>query len=136
MCGRYVSSEEAAIERAVEIQRRSWTSRFRSQGLFGTRYNVSPTDPVPVVRVVREIDCCCVLPYYIWYSYAGQWLWPITLSPALVDATQDQARIYGRQQHRSRFDSNRRSSDRHANELGCAGVQSLSYSQDGGAIFA
>ena len=56
MCGRYVSPEEAAIERAVEIQRRSWSSRFRSQGLFGARYNVSPTDPVPVVRVVREVD--------------------------------------------------------------------------------
>lgn len=56
MCGRYVSPEEAAIERAVEIQRRSWSSRFRSQGLFGARYNVSPTDPVPVVRVVRELD--------------------------------------------------------------------------------
>lgn len=56
MCGRYVSPEEAAIERAVEIQRRSWSSRFRSQGLFGMRYNVSPTDPVPVVRVVRELD--------------------------------------------------------------------------------
>lgn len=56
MCGRYVSPEEAAIERAVEIQRRSWASRFRSQGLFGMRYNVSPTDPVPVVRVVRELE--------------------------------------------------------------------------------
>ena len=56
MCGRYVSPEEAAIERAVEIQRRSWSSRFRSQGLIGARYNVSPTDPVPVVRVVREVD--------------------------------------------------------------------------------
>jgi len=56
MCGRYVSPEEAAIERAVEIQRRSWSSRFRSQGLFGARYNVSPTDPVPVVRVVREFE--------------------------------------------------------------------------------
>lgn len=56
MCGRYVSPEEAAIERAVEIQRRAWSSRLRSEGLFGIRYNVSPTDPVPVVRVVREID--------------------------------------------------------------------------------
>ncbi|MDY6944471.1 MAG: SOS response-associated peptidase [Pseudomonadota bacterium] len=56
MCGRYVSPEEAAIERVVEIQRRSWSSRFRSQGLFGARYNVSPTDPVPVVRIVREVD--------------------------------------------------------------------------------
>jgi putative SOS response-associated peptidase YedK len=56
MCGRYVSPEEAAIERAVEVQRRSWAERFRAEGLFGRRYNVSPTDPVPVVRVVREID--------------------------------------------------------------------------------
>jgi putative SOS response-associated peptidase YedK len=56
MCGRYVSPEEAAIERAVEVQRRSWAERFRAEGLFGRRYNVSPTDPVPVVRVVREVD--------------------------------------------------------------------------------
>jgi putative SOS response-associated peptidase YedK len=56
MCGRYVSPEEAAIERAIEIQRRNWSSRFRAQGLFGARYNVSPTDPVPIVRVVREMD--------------------------------------------------------------------------------
>lgn len=56
MCGRYVSPEEAAIERAVEVQRRNWSSRLRAEGLFGRRYNVSPTDPVPVVRVVREID--------------------------------------------------------------------------------
>lgn len=56
MCGRYVSPEEAAIERAVDVQRRSWSERFRMEGLFGRRYNVSPTDPVPVVRVVREID--------------------------------------------------------------------------------
>ncbi|WP_129776525.1 SOS response-associated peptidase [Peristeroidobacter soli] len=56
MCGRYVSPAEAAIVRAIEIQRHSWSSRLRSQGLFGMRYNVSPTDPVPVVRVVRELD--------------------------------------------------------------------------------
>lgn len=56
MCGRYVSPEEAAIERVAEIQRRGWSNRLRSRGLFGTRYNVSPTDLVPVVRVVRELD--------------------------------------------------------------------------------
>lgn len=56
MCGRYVSPEEAAIVRAIEVQRHSWSSRVGAEGLFGRRYNVSPTDPVPVVRVVREID--------------------------------------------------------------------------------
>jgi len=63
MCGRYVSPDEAAIERAVQVQRRSWQARFNdllTQGdeeeMFGARYNVAPTDPVPVVRIVRSID--------------------------------------------------------------------------------
>ena len=53
MCGRYVSPDEAAIERAVQVQRRSWASRLDTGGLIGPSYNVAPTDPVPVVRVVR-----------------------------------------------------------------------------------
>lgn len=49
--------EEAAIERAVEVQRRSWSARFADANApFPASYNVAPTDPVPVVRVVREVD--------------------------------------------------------------------------------
>lgn len=56
MCGRYVSPDEAAIERAVQVQRRSWSARLGENELFGVRYNVAPTDPVPIIRVVREVS--------------------------------------------------------------------------------
>lgn len=54
MCGRYVSPEEAAIERAVQVHRRSWASRLDNGEPFAASYNVAPTDPVPVVRVIRN----------------------------------------------------------------------------------
>jgi len=44
MCGRYVSPEEAAIERAFQLGRRS------SPHPFVRRFNVYPTDTVPFVR--------------------------------------------------------------------------------------
>jgi putative SOS response-associated peptidase YedK len=40
MCGRYVSPEQAAIERAFAV----------TMLLFDRSYNVAPTQPVPVVR--------------------------------------------------------------------------------------
>jgi len=43
MCGRYVSKDQAAIERA-------WNVRF-SGNPFGPRYNAAPTDYLPVIRV-------------------------------------------------------------------------------------
>jgi putative SOS response-associated peptidase YedK len=62
MCGRYVSPDEASIERAIPVQRRNWSLLVSDllggsdEGPFAVSYNVAPTDPVPVVRVVREID--------------------------------------------------------------------------------
>lgn len=59
MCGRYVSPDQAAIERAVEVQRRSWAARLDDGAPvapFAANYNVAPTAPIPVVRVVREVD--------------------------------------------------------------------------------
>lgn len=43
MCGRYVSPDEASIEREFKLVRTEWQ--------FPPSYNVAPTDDVPVVRV-------------------------------------------------------------------------------------
>ena len=43
MCGRYVSPDEASIEREFNLVRAEWR--------FPPSYNVAPTDDVPVVRV-------------------------------------------------------------------------------------
>src|SRR6266436_32347 len=43
MCGRYVSPDEASIEREFNLVRSEWQ--------FPPSYNVAPTDDVPVVRV-------------------------------------------------------------------------------------
>jgi putative SOS response-associated peptidase YedK len=53
MCGRYVSPEEAAIEREFHVQRRSWPARLDGESPFGASYNVAPTQHVPILRVVR-----------------------------------------------------------------------------------
>jgi putative SOS response-associated peptidase YedK len=41
MCGRYVSPDEASIEREFTLVRHEWQ--------FAPSYNVEPTDDVPVV---------------------------------------------------------------------------------------
>ncbi len=46
MCGRYVSPEEAEIERHWHIGR-------SSPNPFGRRFNVSPTQPIPILRLDR-----------------------------------------------------------------------------------
>jgi putative SOS response-associated peptidase YedK len=46
MCGRYVSPDDAAIEREFNLVRAEWQ--------FPASYNVAPTDDVPVVRVNKE----------------------------------------------------------------------------------
>lgn len=55
MCGRYVSPQEAAIERAWEIGRRNQPSLLtpeQTDDLFGrVHFNVAPTTPVPIVRI-------------------------------------------------------------------------------------
>jgi putative SOS response-associated peptidase YedK len=48
MCGRYVSPEEAAIERAFQLGRRSRPSPFTR------RFNVYPTDTIPFVRLLAD----------------------------------------------------------------------------------
>ncbi len=54
MCGRYVSPNEAALNREYLVDARN--SGQRLQRLFedGRSYNVAPTQGVPVVRVIRK----------------------------------------------------------------------------------
>jgi len=47
MCGRYVSPEQAAIERAWQISR-------RNSNPFRRRYNVAPTTNVPIIRRAQD----------------------------------------------------------------------------------
>jgi putative SOS response-associated peptidase YedK len=52
MCGRYVSPDEATIEREFNLVRAEWQ--------FPPSYNVAPTQQVPIVRIqdgVREGLC-------------------------------------------------------------------------------
>lgn len=49
MCGRYVSPEQAAIERAWHIGR-------HNSNPFRRRYNVLPTTDVPILRRARDAD--------------------------------------------------------------------------------
>jgi putative SOS response-associated peptidase YedK len=49
MCGRYVSPDTAAIERAFHVGR-------TSSNPFKTRYNVAPTTQIPVLRLVPGLD--------------------------------------------------------------------------------
>jgi putative SOS response-associated peptidase YedK len=46
MCGRYVSPDEASIEREFNLVRTEWQ--------FPPSYNVAPTDDVPVIRIDME----------------------------------------------------------------------------------
>jgi putative SOS response-associated peptidase YedK len=58
MCGRYVSPDEAAINREYAIDRRN-SHLVLSDALeraYEANFNTAPTDPVPVVRVVRNSD--------------------------------------------------------------------------------
>jgi putative SOS response-associated peptidase YedK len=52
MCGRYVSPEQAAIEREWDL-RGAISDRFQRKG-FAASYNVAPTQLVPIIRVIRE----------------------------------------------------------------------------------
>jgi putative SOS response-associated peptidase YedK len=51
MCGRYVTPEIAALEREYELHGFVWPTETQL-----ANYNVAPTDPVPVLRVVRDRD--------------------------------------------------------------------------------
>src|SRR5215207_7465851 len=55
MCGRYVSPEQAAIERAFAV----------TMPLFDRSYNVAPTQPVPVVRqTLGHVDALGFDPFF------------------------------------------------------------------------
>ena len=49
MCGRYVSPDTAAIERAFHVGR-------DNGNVFVRRFNVLPTTDVPVLRGVADLD--------------------------------------------------------------------------------
>ena len=58
MCGRYVSPDEAALEREYRIDRRNSHLQLSDalERAYEASYNVAPTDRVPVVRVIRDTD--------------------------------------------------------------------------------
>jgi putative SOS response-associated peptidase YedK len=55
MCGRYVSPDEAAIEREYQVDRTNSRLRLDAEidQAFLQSFNVAPTNNVPVVRVIR-----------------------------------------------------------------------------------
>ena len=58
MCGRYVSPEQAAIEREYQIDRTNSHLMLDAaiDQMFLQSFNVAPTDAVPVVRVIRQSE--------------------------------------------------------------------------------
>jgi putative SOS response-associated peptidase YedK len=56
MCGRYVSPEEAALNREYRIDRMNSHLRANEalDSIYLQSFNVAPTDTVPVVRVIRD----------------------------------------------------------------------------------
>jgi putative SOS response-associated peptidase YedK len=58
MCGRYVSPEQAAIEREYQIDRTNSHLLLDAaiEQTFLQSFNVAPTDRVPVVRVIRHSE--------------------------------------------------------------------------------
>lgn len=58
MCGRYVSPEEAALNREYHLDRRNSQQRINEalEAIYLQSFNVAPTDRVPVVRVIRGQD--------------------------------------------------------------------------------
>ena len=53
MCGRYVTPEEASLERAYNLTARQWQARM--DVAYRPSYNVAPTQRVPVLRVIRDV---------------------------------------------------------------------------------
>lgn len=69
MCGRYVSPDEAALERAWQIDRRNWP------GWIKPHFNVAPTTMVPVL--VRAGDGALVLTAARWGLIPAWWKKPV-----------------------------------------------------------
>jgi len=56
MCGRYVTPDEAALEREYHVGRDRATHRLvRNLEAYSQSFNVAPTQDVPVIRVVRDV---------------------------------------------------------------------------------
>lgn len=54
MCGRFVSPEQAAIERFFHLGGSRWNLVLKSAEPFAAKYNAAPTDPIPIVRLRKE----------------------------------------------------------------------------------
>jgi putative SOS response-associated peptidase YedK len=53
MCGRYVTPDEAAMERAYNLTARQWQAWMGEA--YRPSYNVAPSQRVPVLRVIRQV---------------------------------------------------------------------------------
>ena len=51
ICGRYVTPDEAAMERAYNLTARQWEAWMAEA--YRPSYNVAPSQRVPVLRVIR-----------------------------------------------------------------------------------
>ena len=54
MCGRYVTPDEASIERAYALTARQWGPWMNEA--YSASYNVAPSQRVPVFRVIRDVE--------------------------------------------------------------------------------
>ena len=64
MCGRYVTPDQAAIERVYALRGTASESFLRAG--FAQSFNVAPTQDVPTLRVVRDRGGECVLEQMRW----------------------------------------------------------------------
>jgi putative SOS response-associated peptidase YedK len=53
MCGRYVTPNEAAMERAYNLTARQWEAWMGEA--YRPSFNVAPSQRVPVLRVIRHV---------------------------------------------------------------------------------
>ena len=56
MCGRYVSPEVAAMEREYHLGRSDAGQLFRNVESYSPSFNLAPSQDVPVIRVVRDVE--------------------------------------------------------------------------------
>src|SRR5688572_7311317 len=54
MCGRYVTPDEASLERAYGLTAREWQAWMTEA--YKPSFNVAPSQRVPVLRVMRDVD--------------------------------------------------------------------------------
>jgi putative SOS response-associated peptidase YedK len=56
MCGRYVSPEVAAMEREYHLGRNGSGKLFGDLDSYSPSFNLAPSQAVPVIRVVRDVE--------------------------------------------------------------------------------